>query len=150
MSDRETLRAYLATTWSVRISGGTLRLAPGRRAPRPLRPSAIVTAYNPFSQPTPRAYNRAAARSLLARAAGLDAPCLPARAHGTGPERLRWSEPGLALLGPAALDIAIALAAEYRQNAILAVSPGGSVEIVATRNGFCGRAVGEKLVLVGQ
>lgn len=150
MRDCETLRAYLATTWSVRISGGTLRLAPGRPAPRPLRPSAIVTAHNPFSQPTPLAENRAAARRLLARAAGFGVPCLPSRAHGTGPERLRWSEPGLALLGPAALDLAIALGVENGQNAILAVSPGGRVEIVATRNGFCGRAVGEKLVLVGE
>lgn len=145
MSDRETLRAYLATTWSVRTSGGTLRLAPGRPAPRPLRPSAIITAYNPFSQPTPPAENRAAARRLLARAADSGVPCLPSRAHGTGPERLRWSEPGLALLGPAALDIAIALAVEYRQNAILAVAADGHVDIVATRNGFCGRAVGETL-----
>ena len=144
MNDRDTLRAYLATTWSVRISGGTLRLSPGRPAPRPLRPSAIVTAYNPFSQPAPDT-NRAAARRLLARAADSGVPCLPSRAHGTGPERLCWSEPGLALLGPAALDTAIALAVEYRQNAILAVAADGRVEIIATRNGFCGRAVGATL-----
>ncbi len=143
MNDRETLRAYLATTWSVRISGGTLRLAPGRPAPRPLRPSAIVTAYNPFSRPAPRADNRAAARRLIARAEGLGVPCLPSRAHGTGPDRLCWSEPGLALLGPAALSTAIALAVEYGQNAILAIAADGRVDIVATRNGFCGRAVGE-------
>lgn len=150
MDDGETLRAYLATTWSVRTSGGTLRLSPGRPAPRPLRPSAIVTAYNPFSQPTPRAHNRAAARRLLTEAAGLGVPCLPSRAHGTGHDRLCWSEPGLALLGPAALDTAIALGAEYRQNAILAVAADGRVDIVATRNGFCGRAIGETLVLVGE
>lgn len=140
MRDAELRALYLGTTWSVRISGGTLRLAPGTPAPRPLRPSAVVTAYNPFSHPATPAENRAAFRRLAARARG---PL--SRAHGTGPERLRWSEPGVVLLGPGARDAAVALGEEFRQNAILAVDEDGRVSIVATRAGFCGRGVGEEI-----
>ena len=141
MSDAELRALYLGTTWSVRISGSTLRLAPGTPAPRPLRSSAIVTAYNPFSAPATPAQNRAAFRRLLARVAG--ARRFPTRAHGTGPERLRWSEPGLSL--PGAPDAAITLGVEFLQNAILTVDAHGRVEIVVTRPGFCGRAVGERI-----
>jgi hypothetical protein len=137
----EALRAaYLATTWSVRTPGGTLHLAPGRPAPRPLRPAAIVTAYNPASVRTSVAENRAAARRLLAQVEALGVPCLPARAHAPDP---RWNEPGVALLGPAALDAAVRFGAEWGQNAILAVDGASVVSLVATRPGFCGRGVGE-------
>jgi len=137
----EALRAaYLATTWSVRTPGGTLHLAPGRPAPRPLRPAAIVTAYNPASVRTSVAENRAAARRLLAQVVALGVPCLPARAHAPDP---RWNEPGVALLGPGALDAAMRLGAAWGQNAILAVDGAGVVSLVATRRGFCGRGVGE-------
>lgn len=137
----EALRAaYLATTWSVRAPGGTLRLAPGRPAPRPLRPATIVTAYNPASVPTSPAENRAAARRLLAQVAALGVPCLPARAHAPDP---RWNEPGITLLGPAALDAAVRLGVEWGQNAILAVDGAGLVSLVVTRPGFCGRSPGE-------
>ncbi len=137
----EALRAaYLATTWSVRTPGGTLRLASGGPAPRPLRPAAIVTAYNPASVRSSPAENRAAARRLLDEVAALRVPCLPARAHAPDP---RWNEPGVALLGPAALDAAVRLGVAWRQNAILTVDEAGLVSLVATRPGFCGRGVGE-------
>jgi hypothetical protein len=137
----EALRAaYLATTWSVRTPGGTLHLAPGCPAPRPLRPAAIVTAYNPASARTSLAENRAAARRLLAQVAALGVPCLAARAHAPDP---RWTEPGVALLGPAALDAAVRLGVQWGQNAILAVDGSGVVSLVATRPGFCGRGAGE-------
>ncbi len=137
----EALRAaYLETTWSVRTSGGSLRLAPGRPAPRPLRPAAIVTAYNPASVRTSVAENRAAARRLVDEVAALGVPCLPARAHAPDP---RWNEPGVALLGPAALAAAVRLGVACGQNAILAVDGAGLVSLVATRPGFCGRGVGE-------
>ncbi|HLM69403.1 MAG TPA: DUF3293 domain-containing protein, partial [Longimicrobium sp.] len=129
----EALRAaYLATTWSVRAPGGTLHLAPGRPAPRPLRPAAIVTAYNPASVRTSLAENRAAARRLLAQVADLGVPCLPARAHAPD---LRWNEPGVALLGPASLAAAVRLGAEWGQNAILGVDGAGVISLVATRPG---------------
>lgn len=137
----EALRAaYLATTWSVRAPGGTLHLAPGRPAPRPLRPAAIVTAYNPASVHASAAENRAAARRLLQEVVALGVPCLPARAHAPDP---RWNEPGLALLGPAALDAAVRLGVAWRQNAILAIDDAGLVSLVVTRPGFCGRSPGE-------
>lgn len=131
--------AYLATTWSVRTPGGTLHLAPGRPAPRPLRPAAIVTAYNPASVRTSVAENRAAARRLLGQVAALRVPCLAARAHAPDP---RWNEPGVALLGPAALHAAVRLGVEWGQNAILTVDGAGLVSLVATRRGFCGRSPG--------
>lgn len=137
----EALRAaYLATTWSVRAPGGTLHLAPGRPAPRPLRPAAIVTAYNPASVHTSAAENRIAARRLLAQVVVLGVPYLPARAHAPDP---RWNEPGVALLGPAAPAAAVLLGVEWGQNAILAVDDAGLVYLVATRPGFCGRGAGE-------
>lgn len=137
----EALRAaYLATTWSVRAPGGSLRLAPGRPAPRPLRPAAIVTAYNPASVRASLAENRAAARRLLDEVAALGVPCLPARAHAPAP---RWNEAGVALLGPAPLDAAVRLGVAWAQNAVLAVDDDGLVSLVVTRPGFCGRGVGE-------
>lgn len=132
--------AYLATTWSVRAPGGTLHLAPGRPAPPPLRPAAIVTAYNPASVRASPAENRAAARRLLAQVAALGVPCLPARAHAPDP---RWTEPGVALLGPAALEAAVRLGIEWAQNAILTIDAAGRVSLVATRPGFCGRSPGD-------
>lgn len=137
----EALRAaYLATTWSVRAPGGTLHLAPGRPAPPPLRPAAIVTAYNPASVHSSPAENRAAARRLLHEVVALGVPCLPARAHAPDP---RWNEPGVAILGAAALDAAVRLGVAWGQNAILAVDDAGLVSLVATRPGFCGRDPGE-------
>ncbi|HEX8670343.1 MAG TPA: DUF3293 domain-containing protein [Longimicrobium sp.] len=137
----EALRAaYLETSWSVRAPGGTLRLAPGRPAPRPLRPAAIVTAYNPASVHASAAENRAAARRLLAQVVALGVPCLPARAQAPD---ARWNEPGVALLGPAALAAAVRLGIEWGQNAILAVDDAGLVSLVATRPGFCGRDPGD-------
>jgi hypothetical protein len=137
----EALRAaYLETSWSVRVPGGTLRLAPGSPAPRPLRPAAIVTAYNPASVHASAAENRVAARRLLTQVVALGVPCLPARAHAPDP---RWNEPGTALLGPAALDAAVRLGIEWGQNAILAVDDAGLVSLVATRPGFCGREPGD-------
>ncbi len=141
-SHEELRAAYLVTTWSVRTPGGTLRLAPGRPAPRLLRPAAIVTAYNPASAPAPRPQNRAAARRLLLQVSELGLPFFAARAHGTAPE---WDEPGLALLGPSARDAAVRLAASWNQNAIAAIASDGRVTLVATRRGFCGRQVGEEV-----
>lgn len=139
----EELRAaYLRTTWSVRTPGGTIRLAPGCPAPPLLRPAAIVTAYNPASSPTAAPQNRAAARRLLAQVAELGIPFLPARAHGSTRE---WDEPGLALLGPAARAAALRLAGSWHQNAIASIEDDGRVVLLATRPGFCGRAVGEEV-----
>jgi hypothetical protein len=141
-SHEELRAAYLLTTWSVRAPGGTLRLAPGRPAPRLLRPAAIVTACNPASAPAPRPENRAAARALLREVSALGIPCLAARAHGSTRE---WDEPGLALLGPAARATALRLAAQWGQNAIAFTGTDGRVVLLATRPGFCGRAVGQEL-----
>jgi hypothetical protein len=141
-SHEELRAAYLVTTWSVRTPGGTLRLAPGRPAPRLLRPAAIVTACNPASAPAPKPENRAAARRLLQQVSELGIAFFPARAHGSAPE---WDEPGLALLGRSARDTAVRLAAAWGQNAIAAIGRDGRVVLLATRPGFCGRAVGEEV-----
>lgn len=119
-----------------------MRLAPGRPAPRLLRPSAIVTACNPASAVTPVPENRAAARRLLAQVTALGIPFFPTRAHGSIRE---WDEPGLALLGPAARAAALRLAESWHQNAIIMIEDDGRVVLLATRPGFCGRAVGQEL-----
>jgi hypothetical protein len=119
---------------------------PGTPAPAPLRPSGIVTAFNPASRPlTPDANLRADA-ALRAR---IDALALPAHrtlAHGTGDQATAWDEPGWCLTGDVRHDVE-SLGADFGQNAIVWIDPAGEVTIVCTRDGFCAARVGEVLIL---
>lgn len=144
-SDEALLAAYRATTWSVRYAGRSIRIRPGHPAPGALGHFAVITAYNPASAATPLADNRRATRALGRGLAGR--AWRPARAHGTGADARRWDEPGFAVLGPDARRSAVELGRALGQNAILAGAPGQPVVLVVTREGFCGRPVGESLEL---
>jgi hypothetical protein len=142
VSDSDLLQAYLATVWTVAGPDGELAVRPGEAAPPPLRPSGIVTAWNPASRRLSDHENRRADADLRARigAAGLDA--WPTLAHGTGEGAGAWDEPGWCLRGHVR-ETAAALGAEFGQNAIVWIDAAGAVTIVCTRDGFCGASVGE-------
>jgi len=142
VSDSELLAAYLATVWSVEGPDGVLEVRPGRIAPPPLRPSAIVTAYNPASQQRSADENDRADAALRARIADAGWASWRTLARGTGDDAGAWDEPGWLLRGDAR-DFAIQLGVEFGQNAIVWIDAEGEVTIVTTRDGFCGAAVGE-------
>lgn len=142
MSDPELLAAYRNTVWSVDAPGGRVTVRPGTAAPPALRPSAIVTAYNPASQLQSPEQNRRADRVLLARIRALGLVHRPTLAHGTGDDPTAWDEPGWCLAGDTRAA-AIALGRDFGQNAIVWIDPEGAVAMVCTRDGFCGARVGE-------
>lgn len=155
MSDTELAAAYRATEWTLTLPDARqlrLRLPPAAPPPDPaLRGVAIITAYNPASDPqTSAAANRAADVRLRAR---LSAPLtraphrlrvFPALASGNGADAARWDEPGYAVAGIDRCD-AVALGAEFGQNAIVWIDAAGAASLVVTRDGFCGRQSGETL-----
>jgi hypothetical protein len=65
VSDAELLEAYRDTTWTVEMTAGTLDVRLGTPADPQLRPSGIVTAYNPASIARTPAENHAADQDLL-------------------------------------------------------------------------------------
>jgi len=130
----------------VETPDGPLVVRPGAPAPAPLRPSGIVTAFNPASRPLSLDANLRADAALRAR---IDAPGLPAHrtlAHGSGDEAAAWDEPGWCLTGDVR-PVVVRLGADFGQNAIVWIDPAGEVTIVCTRDGFCGARVGEVLML---
>lgn len=140
MTDRALLDEYLATTWAVWSgSGAPLEVRPGARAPSALSPSAIVTAYNPASELRDEGENARADEALRARLDALDVRVSRTVAKGSDP---RWTEPGWCALA-LPRDAAVALAADFGQNAIVWIDAAGEVTIVVTREGFCGARVGE-------
>jgi len=139
VSDRDLLAAYRTTTWTVETADEDLLVRPGQSAPVPLRPSAIVTAYNPASRAASPAANRRADAALRARLDALHLPALRTLAHGSSPA---WDEPGWCIPGPVR-EIAVSLAAGLGQNAIVWIDAAGDVTIVVTRDGFCGARVGD-------
>lgn len=144
MTDRELVAAYLATAWTVDSPGGALRVRPGETAPPALRPSAIVTAYNPASHRRSADENRRADEALRARIA--TAPHAAWRTHPRDADdpSHAWYEPGWCLVGEVR-DEAVGLGAEFGQNAIVWVDGDGAVSIVCTRDGFCGARIGERI-----
>lgn len=141
MSDRDLLAAYRSTLWTVERAGDDLVVRPGSPAPPALRPSAIVTAYNPASRHLPAHENRRADAALRARLGALGLPALRTLAHGSEPG---WDEPGWCVPGDVR-DIVVSLASELGQNAIVWIGPAGEVTLACTREGFCGARVGEAL-----
>ncbi|HET7462396.1 MAG TPA: DUF3293 domain-containing protein [Longimicrobium sp.] len=142
MNDSELLAAYHDTVWSVDAPDGRVTVRPRDRAPAALRPSAIVTAYNPASQIESDETNRRADAALLARIRALGLPHWRTLAHGTGGDPSAWDEPGWCLPGDTR-DAAVALGRDFGQNAIVWIDPEGRVAMVCTRDGFCGARVGE-------
>jgi hypothetical protein len=141
VSDRDLLAAYRSTVWTIATADEELLVRPGQSAPPPLRPAAIVTAYNPASRRLSPAANRRANAALRDRLAALGLAVLPTLAHGSSSA---WDEPGWCLPG-GVREIAVSLAADFGQNAIVWIDPQGEVTIVCTRAGFCGAAVGDVL-----
>jgi len=139
VSDRDLLAAYRSTTWTVQTADEELLVRPGTPAPEPLRPSAIVTAYNPASRRATAHENDRADAALRARLGALGHPLLRTLARGSQPE---WNEPGWCVAGPVR-QIAVSLAAELGQNAILWIDAAGEVTIVCTRDGFCAARMGQ-------
>ncbi|HYH81598.1 MAG TPA: DUF3293 domain-containing protein [Longimicrobium sp.] len=145
MSDPELLALYRSTTWSVDAPGGRLPVRPGGAAPPALRPSAIVTAFNPASRRFSPEANRRADDALRARIAALRLASWPTLAHGTGSDAASaaaWDEPGWCLPGDTR-EIAVALGRDFGQNAIVWIDAEGAVTMVCSREGFCGARVGQ-------
>lgn len=127
--------------------GGPLEVRPGRPAPAPLRPSGIVTAFNPASRPLAADANLQADAALRARIAALGLPALPTLAHDAGDiadTAGAWDEPGCCLTGDIRDDV-VRLGADFGQNAIVWIDAAGEVTIVCTRDGFFGARIGEVL-----
>jgi hypothetical protein len=119
--DEALLAAYRATAYRVRLArGGWAAIHVDEPPPAALlaligeRPWGFVTAWNPYSQPAPRADNRRAQRGLLAALRAMPETAAVFPACGVGPGG--WREPSLFVLGPGttALDT---LAHRYEQNA---------------------------------
>jgi hypothetical protein len=90
----------------------------------------VVTAWNPFSTVTEPAENSRAQAQLMSRITALGLRWLPAEGRGRDG---RWpAEESLCILGIDA-DGARALAAEFRQNAILWLETGKAPQVVVTR-----------------
>lgn len=142
MSDPELLEAYRATVWSVDAPDGRVTVRPGTAAPAALCPSAIVTAYNPASQPHSTEQNERADHALRVRIRALGLHPWRTLAHGTGADAAAWDEPGCCLPGDTR-EIAVDLGRDFGQNAIVWIDAAGHVAMVCTREGFCGARVGE-------
>jgi Protein of unknown function (DUF3293) len=142
VSDAELLAAYQATAWSVSAPGGTVRVCAGAAAPPALRPSAIVTAYNPASKLVSPGQNEHADQALLARIRALGLHPWRTRPHGAGDDPSAWDEPGFCLPGETR-EAAVALGRDFGQNAIVWIDAAGQVAMVCTRDGFCDARVGE-------
>jgi hypothetical protein len=142
VSDAALLSAYRATAWTVEAPGGALEVRPGHAAPAPLRPAGIVTAYNPASEPRAAEENRRADARLHARIAAAGVRAWRTLARGADDPAGAWDEPGWCFPGDVR-DLAVSLAAEFGQNAIVWIAEDGAVTLVATREGFCRAAVGD-------
>jgi len=145
MTDARLLALYGSTTWGVDAPGGRLTVRHGVQAPHALRPSAIVTACNPASQPHSPDENQRADERLRGRIAALGLAHWRTLAHGIDDdpvEAVRWDEPGWCLPGDTR-DAAVALGSDFGQNAIVWIDAAGVATTVCTREGFCGARVGE-------
>ncbi len=144
MNDPQLLDLYRSTSWSVDAPGGTLAVRPGAAAPPALRPSAIVSAFNPASTSQSPEENGRADRRLRARIAAPGRVRWRTLAHGRGADGSpapEWDEPGWCLPGDTR-DAAVLLGRDFGQNAIVWIDPAGVVAMICTRDGFCGACVG--------
>lgn len=146
VSDEAVLAVYRATTWTVDAPAGPLPVRPGEPvAPDSLPlPAAVLTAYNPRSEIRTASENRRANEALAEelRRCGLEPRA--ALAHGSGPGRERWDEPGFLVTG-GELRAVVTLAARFDQNAILWIGADGVPVIVSARAGFAGSVPGAVL-----
>jgi hypothetical protein len=144
VSDAELLEAYRATVWTVETAAGALDVRLSRPADPQLRPSGIVTAYNPASIARTSDENRAADQDLLRHVRSLGVPFRRTLARGTAPGADEWEEPGFLLLGDVR-PLLVELGLVFGQNAVLWTDATGAVSLVCTRAGFAGRRPGQKI-----
>lgn len=135
--------AYLHTTYRVCAPGQELQLQVGRQDPglaKLLREAwvqgaALLTAWNPGSQPCTRAVNESAQQGLLAELSRAGKPWLPARneprATVAGED---WTEESVLVLD-LTLPAARALAARYGQVAFLWIDARATPQLVFTAAG---------------
>lgn len=122
--DERLRAAYLATDYRVRLpQGGTASLRIGVPPPGALLALthgatwAVITAWNPQSQPMPRALNRNAQRALLAELRACPDVRAIHAAAGVGSDG--WREPSLLAIG-LPVDTARALCSRHGQHAFVA------------------------------
>jgi hypothetical protein len=141
-TDQDLLHAYRTAEWTVHTSTGHLpvRIDGGRPDPQ-LRPSGIVTAYNPASVARTAEENAAADAELLrhVRSLGVAFRRTVARSEGGA-----WEEPGYLLLGEVR-PLLVELGLVFGQNAVVWIDAAGSVSLVCTRSGFTDRLPGQKI-----
>lgn len=111
-----------------------------------LRPSGIVTAFNPASISRTADENRAADQELLRHVRSLGVHFRRTLAAGTGPGPEQWEEPGFLLLGDVR-PLLVELGLVFGQNAVVWIDQGGHASLVCTRAGFAGRLPGQKIDL---
>jgi hypothetical protein len=146
VNDAELLDAYRATVWTVDLAAGTADVRLGEPADTQLRPSGIVTAYNPASIARTPDENRAADQELLRHVRSLGVPFRRTMARGTAPGADEWEEPGFLLLGDVR-PLLVELGLVFGQNAVVWVDATGAVSLVCTRARFADRLPGQKIEL---
>lgn len=146
VSDAELLDAYRGTVWTVEMTAGTLDVRLDAPADAQLRPSGIVTAYNPASIARTPEENRAADQELLRHVRSLGVQFRRTLARGGGPGADEWEEPGFLLLGDVR-PLLVELGLVFGQNAVVWVDSTGAASLVCTRAGFAGMRPGQKIDL---
>jgi hypothetical protein len=146
VSDAELLDAYRGTTWTVEMAAGTLDVRLDTLADPQLRPSGIVTAYNPASIARTPAENHAADQELLRHVRSLGVQFRRAVATGSAPGAEEWEEPGFLLLGDVR-PLLVELGLVFGQNAVVWIDATGAASLVNTRAGFAGMRPGQKIDL---
>ncbi len=147
VSDAELLDAYRGTTWTVEMTAGTLDVRLDALADPQLRPSGIVTAYNPASIARTPDENRSADQELLRHVRSLGVQfrrVVGAGGGGAGVDA--WEEPGFLLLGDVR-PLLVELGLVFGQNAVVWIDSTGAASLVNTRAGFAGMRPGQKIDL---
>lgn len=136
----EIVQAYRSAAWAVELPGGTPEVRLDAPADPQLRPSGIVTAYNPASIPLTAEENREADQELLRHVRSLGVPFRRTLAKGDD----GWEEPGFLLLGDVR-PLLVELGLVFGQNAVVWIDDDGAPSLVCTRAGFAGRLPGQKI-----
>ena len=128
------LEAYLGSTYRFRESGRAVELRIGVRsenlatfhAARSVQSSALITAWNPRSEPLPEAENQRRNARLEAdvRALGLD--CVPAEGREGDWKELGFLVPGISLA------VARDLARKHEQNAFVFATEAATPQLILT------------------
>jgi hypothetical protein len=135
------VEAYHGATWSVEFPTAVVEFTlHGGAADGQLRPSGVVTAFNPASIPGDSDANREADQELLRHVRSLGVPFR--RVVGRGADG--WEEPGYLLLGDVR-PMLVELGLVFGQNAIVWIDEAGTPSLVCTRAGFAGRLPGQKI-----